>query len=158
MVHTYRFSLPRFPPKRISGKSYWWRDIEFGEGAAGFASILSFLELETAFVLEVEEAERFSSFDQFKQQVIEAPFEADRNSISFVSRQSDVFLFPRNDGSFLVNGKEIDPINDSSYDLFSSPFVHSQYGSGVMKVDWPPDSVTLDFRDTANPKRIITGD
>lgn len=138
----------------ISGRSYWWRTADASSNAGGGTSILTFQDLFTGFLLEVETDSHFTSFDQFKDQVMNSPLEIDNDSITFVSRRGDVFLFPLDDGDFLANGRRIDPPADPAYQLFNSPFIHSDYGSGIIKAEWQGYSLLIDDSDPANPKRI----
>jgi len=55
----------------------------------------------------------------------------------------------------MLNGVKSDPWKDASYDLYSSPFARSVYGSGIFKVQWNPFSLELDFTDPKSPKRIF---
>lgn len=138
----------------LSGRSYWWRTNDSDDAGDG-ASILTFQDLGTSLVLEVEQASHFTSFEQFKNQVMNSPLEIDNDSITFVSRRGDVFLFPLDDGDFLVNGRVENPVEDTAYRLFSSPFIQSDYGSGFLKAEWQTYSLTIDIRDPENPKRIV---
>ena len=142
----------------IRGTGYWWRTAEMDEAGNSTASIMTCQNLFTPFVIEVELENRFSSFNQFKQQVLEAPLIVDDQSITFVSRRGDVFLFPLKGGDFLVNGRPIDPWNDPEYDLYSSPYVQSRYGSGYFTAKWAPYSLVLDLRDSKSPVRHVNVD
>lgn len=138
----------------LSGRSYWWRTADRGTNGGEGTSILTFQDLFSPFLLEVETDSHFTSFDQFKNQVMNSPLEIDNDSITFVSRRGDVFLFPLDDGDFLVNGRKIDPSTDSTYQLFTSPFIHSDFGSGIIKAEWQGYSLLIDNSDPNNPKRI----
>jgi len=81
--------------------------------------------------------------------------EIDSDSITYVSRRGDVFLFPLNGGDFLVNGRVVDPPQDPAFQLYASPFIQSQYGSGLFKAEWRGSSLTLDFQDPKHPQRIM---
>ena len=137
------------------GRSYWWRNAEFGQSTAGGAAILTFQDLSTAFLLEIEKANHFSSFEQFKKQVADSPLEIDNDAVTFVSRRGDVFLFPFDGGKFLVNGYEIDPKTDPKYDLYSSPYAQSKIGSSRFQANWQLFSLTLDLQNPLHPRRII---
>lgn len=139
----------------IQGRSYWWRNAEFGQPVSNSASILTFQDLDTAFLLEVEEASNFSSFDQFKAQVADSPLEIDQGTVTFVSRRGDVFLFPLDEGPCLINGHVENPKTDPGYDLFSSSYTKSEYGSGRFQANWQLFSLTLDLHDPMRPRRIL---
>jgi len=139
----------------LAGKSYWWRSAHIGEEEKYNAAILSFQDLYTAFLLEVELKANFTSFAQFKKEISDSPLEIEKEWASFVSRRGDVFLFSLQGRDFMLNGVKSDPWKDSSYDLYSSPFARSVYGSGIFKVQWNPFSLELDFTDPKSPKRIF---
>ncbi|HOL93890.1 MAG TPA: hypothetical protein PLH79_06050 [bacterium] len=139
----------------VTGHSYWWRTAESRQPFVDNASILSFQDLATGFLLEVEDAAHFASFEQFKSDVQQSPLEIDSDSITYVSRRGDVFLFPLNGGDFLVNGRVVDPPQDPAFQLYASPFIQSQYGSGLFKAEWRGSSLTLDFQDPKHPQRIM---
>lgn len=140
----------------VRGLSYWWRDIETetGEGA----SILALQDLDSPFILELEQSERFLSFERFQQQVIEAPFIVEHNSVTFVSRRGDVFLFPLDGSEFLVNGYEVDPWSDPEYKLYGGRFVEAQPGTDVFKAEWKPFGVFIDRNDPYLPIRTLKPD
>ncbi|MFB3784797.1 MAG: hypothetical protein ACE15F_00365 [bacterium] len=139
----------------ITGRGYWWRTAESRQSFIDNASILAFQDLNAGLLLEVEEAAHFASFEQFKKDVLQSPLEIDTDSVTYVSRRGDVFLFPLDGGEFQVNGRVMDPPRDPSFQLFSSPFTQSQYGSGLFKAEWREWSLILDFRDPQKPQRII---
>ncbi len=139
----------------VTGRGYWWRTAESRQSFIDNASILAFQDLNAGLLLEVEEASHFASFEQFKNDVLQSPLEIDADSVTYVSRRGDVFLFPLDGGEFQVNGRAVDPPQDPSFQLFSSPFTQSQYGSGVFKAEWQKWSLSLDFHDPMKPQRII---
>ena len=139
----------------LRGRSHWWRTVELGKQISNAAAILAFQDLDTPFLLEVEQKSNYSSFEQFKKQVLAAPLTVDKQSVTFVSRRGDVFLFPLDQGDFLVNGRVVDPWKDPAYDLFSSPYTNQKYGSGLFTGKWNPFSLTLDFRNSSSPQRIV---
>ena len=140
----------------VCGLSYWWRDIETETGKG--ASVLALQDLDSPFILEVEQAERFLSYERFQQQVIEAPFIVEHNSVTFVSRRGDVFLFPLDGGEFLVNGYEVDPWSDPEYKLFGGRFVEAQPGTDIFKAEWKPFGVFIDRNDPYSPIRTLKPD
>ncbi len=142
--------------RSLSGRNYWWRTAVLENRIGTAAAIMGFLELDTGFLFEIEDADHFSSFDDFKEQVLNAPLQMDKESVTFVSRNGDVFLFPMDQGKFLVNGEPVDPLSDPTFDLFSSPFTHSAYGSGFYEFEWAPFSHTIDLRDSGKPLRRST--
>jgi hypothetical protein len=140
----------------VPGDSYWWRTAEAGENGEETASILGCRDLYAGMLVEVEtESSRVSSYNQFKQQVLDAPLLIDDDSVTFVSRRGDVFYFPRKGGEFLVNGIKIDAQNDSKYDYFSNPFIQSKWDSGIFDAKWNALSLRIDMSDPANPIRKI---
>ncbi len=139
----------------ISGRSYWWQTSDPDTGNGNSTSLLSFQDLFTSFLLEVENASQFSSFDDFKDQMTQTPLKMDQTSLTFVSRRGDVFLFPLQEGNFMVNGHEVDLSEDPHYKLFNSPFIQSDYDSGYLKAEWQEYSLTIDIRDPAHPLRIV---
>ncbi len=136
----------------LEGKAHWWRAGETTDSSEQSAMILSFDNLDTAFVMEIEEASHFSSLEEFKQQVINS-LKVNEQSATLVSRRGDIFLFPGKQGGFLVNGQIIDSNQDSGYGLFASPYTRSQYGTGIFEAHWNPHRLILDFRDLQNPRR-----
>lgn len=137
----------------LDGGGYWWRTVQTRTPATREASILTLQNLESGFILEVDLASRFTSFERFKQQVQEAPLVVEPDSVTFVSRRGDVILFPLDNSDFLVNGRSIDPSGDPEYQLFSNRYIASEYGSGLFEANWPPFSHWLDFSDPNNPIR-----
>ncbi|MDP8243809.1 MAG: hypothetical protein P9L94_06990 [Candidatus Hinthialibacter antarcticus] len=140
----------------IQGLSYWWRDIETESGEG--ASILALQDLDSPFLLEVEQAERFLSYERFQQQVVDAPYIVEHNSVTFVSRKGDVFLFPLDGGEFLVNGYEVDPWDDNDYQLYGGRFVTAEPGPHSFKAEWKPFGVLIDRSDPFLPVRILKPD
>ena len=140
----------------IQGISYWWRDIETESGEG--ASVLALQDLDSPFLLEIEQAERFLSYERFQQQVVDAPFIVEHNSVTFVSRKGDVFLFPLDGGEFLVNGYEVDPWNDNGYQLYGGRFVTAQPGPHPFKAEWKPFGILIDRSDPFLPVRIVKPD
>ena len=142
--------------RSVPGESYWWRTAETGLEDNRPASVLGFRDLNAAVLVEVEvESSYVSSYHQFKQQVLEAPLVVDENSVTFVSRRGDVFYFPRKQGDFLVNGQRRNAEEDQEYELFSNPFVHSKYNSGVLTANWSAFSLLIDVTDPKNPIRKL---
>lgn len=140
----------------VPGDSYWWRTAEAGISGEETASILGFRDLYAAMLIEVEtESSRISSYNQFKQQVLDAPLVVDEHSVTYVSRRGDVFYFPRTGGEFLVNGKAIHAQSDSEYEYFSNPFMQSKWDSGVYEAKWNPFSLLIDASDPANVIRRV---
>lgn len=140
----------------VPGESYWWRTAEGGTSGEETASILGFRDLYAGMLVEVEtESSRISSYNQFKQQVLDAPLLIDDHSVTFVSRRGDVFYFPRNGGDFLVNGNRIDAYTDPEYDYFSNPFIQSKSNSGIIEANWNSNSLQIDLSDPNNPIRKI---
>lgn len=139
----------------IAGAGYWWKNVEIPQYDEGAATILSFQDLYTGFIIEVEDASNFNSFDQYQAQVLQTPLGTDENSVTFVSRRGDVYLFPMEGDRFMVNGRVIDPWNDDSYKLISSPFAKSEYGSGLIEVAWDEYRLTIDIRAPENPIRSV---
>ncbi|RJP19320.1 MAG: hypothetical protein C4527_27470 [Candidatus Omnitrophota bacterium] len=140
----------------LRGRYYWWRTAVLEKRIDAAAAILGLQDLDAAFLLELNEASRFSSYEKFKEEMLTAPLTVDKQSVTFVSRSGDVLLFPLDDGEFLVNGHALNPLTDSTFDLYSSPFTQSQYGSGIFKANWLPFSHLVDLRDSKNPLRIET--
>lgn len=136
----------------LTGRGYWWRSATIADTPQTNSAILAFQELSPGFLLEVEEARNFSSFDSFKKQVRSSPLEIENQSVTFVSRGGDVFLFPRDNGNFLVNGQSMDP-TPATYDLFQSPYVQSQFGSGYYEIEWGNETLIWDFSDPQNPQK-----
>ncbi len=139
----------------LKGRSYWWRTTELDPRTGSGSSILTFQNLYTSFLLEIESASNFISFDQFMNQVINSPLKIDNDSVTFVSRRGDVFLFPLDEDEILVNGNTIETLADSSNKLFNSPFIQSEYGSGVLDAQWKGYSLHLDLRDSEKPIRVV---
>ncbi len=140
----------------IVGNSYWWRDIETDSGVG--ASVLALQDLDSPFLIEIEQAERFLSYERFQQQVIEAPFIVEHNSVTFVSRKGDVFLFPLDGGEFLVNGYEVDPWSDNDYQLYGGRFVSAPAGPHAFRAEWKPFGVLIDRSDPFLPVRVLKPD
>ncbi|MBI1390155.1 MAG: hypothetical protein GC154_17070 [bacterium] len=141
----------------VQGRGFWWRSVET-EARDSSASILTLQDLDSGLLIEVEQADRFMSFDRFKQQVIAAPLIVERDSITFVSRRGDVFLFPLKEGEFLVNGRPVDPWRDPDYSLYSSKFIKGGVGEEPIEAEWPPFSLRIDRSDPARPRREIHPD
>jgi len=139
----------------MQGRSYWWRTTELDPRTGSGSSILTFQNLYTSFLLEIESSSNFTSFDQFMNQVINSPLEIDNDSVTFVSRRGDVFLFPLDEDDILVNGNLVDAHADSANKLFNSPFIKSEYGSGVLDAKWKGYSLHLDLRDLEKPVRVV---
>lgn len=138
----------------VPGESYWWRTAEAGDSGEETASILGFRDLYAAMLIEVEtESSRVSSYNQFKQQVLDAPLLIDEESVTFVSRRGDIFSFPRKGGEFLVNGNRMDAKGDTEYDYFSNPFIESKWDSGIFEAKWNPFSLRINMSDPTNPIR-----
>lgn len=137
----------------IEGRSYWWRSAQ-SAGNRGEASILGFQDLDSAMLIEVENEDRFLSFEEFKRQVSHAPLIAEGQSVAFVSRRGDVFLFPLDDSEFLVNGFPVDPQSDREYQLYNSRFVYAEPGDGMFRAEWKPFSVSIDRSDPSAPIRV----
>ncbi len=140
----------------LTGLAYWWRSGLMQGEENIHAAILTFHDLDTAFLLEVELASNFSSFSEFKNEIHEAPLEVDENWSTYVSRQGDVYLFSLDGERFLVNGEDADPWSDSDYQLYSSPYTKAEYGSGLFRAEWDPYSLEIDLRDPDSPKRVMT--
>ncbi len=140
----------------LTGRSYWWRSAHMRASSGINASLLSFQDLDSAFLLEIEEKANFASFAHFKQQVSESPLEIGEDWATFVSRRGDVFLFSLTGDDFMVNGETVNPWNDESYLLYSSPYTYSEYGSGIFTVEWCPYTLNIDLSNPESPKRVIT--
>lgn len=140
----------------LTGRSYLWRSAHMGASTGIDASLLSFQDLYSSFLLEIEEKANFASFAHFKQQVSESPLEIGEDWATFVSRRGDVFLFSLTGDDFMVNGETVNPWNDESYLLYSSPYTYSEYGSGIFTVEWCPYTLNIDLSDPESPKRVIT--
>lgn len=140
----------------LEGNAYWWRTAETSDPMDGGAAILSFLNLDTALLLEVDEASRFSSFEQFKNQIKTSPLKVDEDFVTYVSRRGDVLLFPRKMGDFLVNGRNVNSQLSENKDLYFSPYLRSQFGSGIYIAEWKPFALHIDLSDDENPKRVLT--
>ena len=136
----------------LRGRSYWWRTAAVEENPQSGSAIMAFQDLYTGFLMEIDYAAEFSSFETFKKQVSTSPLEISNESVSYVSRKGDVFLFPMEDSQFQVNGKPFSPPDDISFQYFSSPFIQSDYGSSLYTVTWDKKSMIWDLRQPASPK------
>jgi hypothetical protein len=131
----------------LTGRSYWWRTVALSELRETSAAIMAFQDLSPGFLLEVEEAGNFASFDIFKQQVQESPLQISSQSITYVSRRGDVFLFPFDEGNFIVNEHVMAPEADPAYQLYSSPYVNAVYGSGLFHAEIDGDVFSFNVND-----------
>mgnify|MGYP006273193189 CR=1 FL=1 len=129
----------------LKGSAYWWRSVSTDVPEAHEASLLTLQDLQSGFLLEVETATRFITFERFRQQVRQAPLVVERNSVTFVSRAGDVILFPLEGGDFLVNGRPVGYDQQSPAPLHDSRFLFSEWGSGRFRAFWEPDQLEVNF-------------
>ncbi len=139
----------------LEGRSYWWQTTPANSTGGQGVSILSFQNLFTSFLLEVEDESHFTSYEQFQKEMQSAPLKIDEDSVTFVSRRGDVFLFPLDDDDFLVNGRALDPRAEEPFHLIDSPFVQADFGVGKLHVEWQNFSLSIDLSDPQNPQRMI---
>lgn len=130
----------------LGGRSYWWRTAAVEENPQSTSAIMAFQDLQTGFLIEVDYAAEFSSYETFKKQVLTSPLVISNQSVSYVSRKGDVFLFPLGDNQFQVNGKPFSPPEDPSFQYFSSPFIQSDFGSSLYKAVFDKETMVWDLR------------
>lgn len=146
-----RFKTLYIAFRSLHGKNYWWRTATIPDDDQPGSSILGFQDLSPGFLLEIEEAENFSSFETFKYQIMHSSVTMDNQSVTYLSRQGDTIHFPLDDGPFIVNSKQVSPPDTVDYQLFSSPFIHSEYGSKILTANWKDETLLIDLRDPMKP-------
>jgi len=105
---------------------------------------------DSLYLLEVRLASDYSSFTHFKNDIKDNPLSRSGSCYTYTSTKGDVIEFT--DHIIKVNGRRYDT---SNYKLFDSPFVNSERDSGYVIIRKGNQELILDFRDPANPKRII---
>jgi hypothetical protein len=122
-----------------------WTFIKEGGAYAAIRTIKNSL-----YLLEVCLASDYSSFTHFKDD-IKSNRLSGTESYTYTSTKEDAIEFT--DRIIKVNGRSYDT---SDYKLFDSPFVNSEWDSGYVIIRKGARELILDFRDRANPRRIIT--
>lgn len=105
---------------------------------------------DSLYLLEVRLASDYSSFTHFKNDIKDNPLSRTGSCYTYTSTKGDVIEFT--DHIIKVNGRRYDT---SNYKLFDSPFVNSEWDSGYVVIHKDGRELILDFRDPANPRRII---
>jgi len=101
------------------------------------------------YLFELRLASDYGSFADFKKDIKGNPFRGS-DPYTYTSTLGDTIEFT--DRIIKVNGQSYNP---SNYKLFDSPFVNSEWDSGYVVIRKAGRELVLDFRDGANPKRII---
>lgn len=94
-------------------------------------------------ILEVAAPDMFADFAAFKEAVLSQDAEVKKGRLEYATIYGDTLtMFTTPDNIPLINGEEIDYHPDIVY---QSPFIRSQYGSGIIDITVGEEALTLDF-------------
>ena len=129
-----------FEVNQVEGQ---WRFIKEG---GTYAAIHSESSL---YLIEARLASDYESFAAFKDDVQDKPLTGN-GPYTYTSTLGDTIEFA--DRITKVNGRNYDT---GDYKLFDSPFVNSEWNSRYVVIRKGDRELILDFRDSADPKRIV---
>jgi hypothetical protein len=127
-----------------------WRYIKEGGTYAAIRTVFG-----SFYLFEVRLASDYGSFTDFKNDIKGNPL-TENGSYTYTSTLGDTIEFKESSQHITkVNGTDYNP---SNYKLFDSPFINSDYDSGYVVFNKSEMQLILDFTDSENPHRIVTGD
>ena len=100
-------------------------------------------------ILEVARKSDFASYEDFRSQVLARPLRWDGEVLHYESLNGDAFVFhadnsqPRRLPNPTINGEG--PNYHQPEYAFKSPFIHSEWASGIVKLRFMGEELTLDF-------------
>ena len=113
------------------------------------ARILSCDEDLSPVILEVARKADFPDFESFQKAVQDLPFEFDGSILSYTGLSKDRFTFFANQSERpRINGS---PINLGPEKVYDSPFVQSDWDSGIVTIQFGHKKQILDFNETSTP-------
>lgn len=103
---------------------------------------------DTPLILVINDAADYNGdFEAFKAAVSAQPIRYENGRLSFATITFHGLSKPPE-----VNGKPVNLAHEQGYD---SPFIRSDWGSGLIHIRKDDDTLVLDFRDANNPKKTI---
>lgn len=118
------------------GSSYRWEEQERGSWMVGE-------DFYAPFVLQVAEKGDYSSYQAFQEKVLSQRCKIENNRVYYTSVTGDVLSLP-------LNAKNLPTVNGCAVDLkpsigMNSPFVQTEFNSGVVKIMKDDQELVLDF-------------
>ena len=136
---------------RSANGDYTWEDVD---SPSVFGRYLKFGDPKSLFIMEVARPADYASFEAFKRDIMDSrvslsdtgvlTYESCSAGISGASSESFTIqckpgAVPKVDGS---------PVDLASYPAIASPYVRSEWNSGIVKINFGEQTLTLDFNKT----------
>jgi hypothetical protein len=146
-----------FAAYRVIGADYAWQHVD---NPAVYGDFIKFDKSEAPFVLEATQASDYSQdFLRFQADVLNNRIEKKPEGLVYEScsagdkgPSAEVFELTLRYGELpLVNGT---PINLDSYNTFASPYLNSPWDSGIVKLRFGPNRLTINVTRSRSPLRI----
>jgi hypothetical protein len=146
-----------FATYRVIGAGYTWQHVD---NAAVYGDFIKFDNSEAPFVLEAAQASDYSKdFLRFQADVLDNRIEQKPQGLVYEScsagdkgPSAEVFVLTLRYRELpLVNGT---PINLGSYNTFDSPYLNSPWDSGIVRLQFGPNRLTINVARSRSPLRI----
>jgi hypothetical protein len=106
-------------------------------------------------IIEVARKNDFPTLDAFRKAVLALPLETEKGNLSYTGLGGDRFTFFADQSQPpQVNGK---PLNYAPGKVYDSPFVQSDWDSGVVTIQKGGRKLVLDFNATEPPPHPAVG-
>ena len=146
-----------FAAYRVIGAGYTWQRVD---NPAVYGDFIKFNKSDAPFVLEVAQASDYSKkFRRFQADVLNNRIEQKPEELVYEScsagdkgPSAEAFVLTLRYGELpLVNGT---PINLDGYHTFDSPYLNSPWDSGIVKLRFGPNRLTINVARSRSPLRI----
>lgn len=131
--------------RAVEGPTTWEDDVAPGHPAGKEAGQwLRCANEFTPVIIDVARKSDCASFDEFQRATLANPPRWKKGRLDYTSKwnRATLTLFADYSGPPLIDGK---PVNYAPRRVFDSPFIQSDFGSGIVKIQKGDHGVTLDF-------------